>query len=325
MTSRFALPASRGTVLVELRDGWQPAHWRYQLAHPSDIVVDFLDPGLVHVDGVEYVERQLPEGFIPTPRLRLSVNGVVHELVSSDSRVLERHYARPHHQELAYARPDAWTAAYHLARIRQVRRLLRGVHGAVCDVGSGYSLVDIAGPWPFRLSACDRDAAAVSALQARGIDARVAPAEAPPFERGSFDAVFAGEIIEHLGDPEMALRRWVELLRPGGRLVVTTPNRRHLLTRVRGYAVVENQEHLFEWDIRELRDALQRAGVHVTRIEGLALPVPVPVPGRGWRDLVGAASRRVAVPRAALVRVIEAGRVVPALAADLAAVGRRQS
>jgi hypothetical protein len=94
---------------------------------------------------------------------------------------------------------------------------------------------------------------------------------------------------------------------------------------VRGYAVVENPEHLFEWDIGELGDALRRAGVRVTRIEGLALPVPVPVPGRGWRDLVGAASRRVTVPRAALVRVIEAGRAAPSLAANLAAVGRRES
>lgn len=46
-----------------------------------------------------------------------------------------------------------------------------------------------------------------------------------PFESGSFDVVLFCEVIEHLlMDPVVALREMNRVLRPGGVLVVTTPN-----------------------------------------------------------------------------------------------------
>jgi len=320
--SRFTIPVSVGPLVIELRDSRERGVWRFDVASPTELLVDLLDPRLCRVEGAEAVEVRLPDGYVPTPRLRLAVNGVVHELVCSDERVLQRHYSRPHHQDL-YVSSDPWIEAYHAARVRQARRLLHGVRGRVCDVGSGYSLVQAAGPWTFQLSACDRDPEAIAALRRSGVDAVCAPADDPPFAAGSFDAVFAGEILEHLADPETALRRWIELLRPDGRLVVTTPNRRHLLTRVRRHELVENPEHLFEWDLHQLRRGLTGAGAAVDHVEGLAVPVPVYVPRHGWRDLTGAAVRRVPVRRRWVVAVIEAGRWTPGLAVNLAAVAHR--
>jgi 2-polyprenyl-3-methyl-5-hydroxy-6-metoxy-1,4-benzoquinol methylase len=43
-------------------------------------------------------------------------------------------------------------------------------------------------------------------------------------ERGPFDVVTAGEIIEHLPAPQALLSMAYEVLRPGGRLVISTPN-----------------------------------------------------------------------------------------------------
>ena len=40
---------------------------------------------------------------------------------------------------------------------------------------------------------------------------------------GLFDTVVLGEILEHLDDPAALLNRSLELLRPGGRIVITTP------------------------------------------------------------------------------------------------------
>ena len=113
----------------------------------------------------------------------------------------------------------------------QARRLLQGIQGRVLDVGSGYSLVRMAGPWDFKLFACDRDVGAARHLAALGHPAVLASVEALPFSPAGFDAVYAGEILEHLADPDAALAAWVRVLRPGGRLVVTTPNRRHLMAR----------------------------------------------------------------------------------------------
>jgi len=41
---------------------------------------------------------------------------------------------------------------------------------------------------------------------------------------GDFDVVVCGEIIEHVGSPQSIFRSAKKVLRPGGRLVLTTPN-----------------------------------------------------------------------------------------------------
>src|SRR5271165_3862918 len=45
-----------------------------------------------------------------------------------------------------------------------------------------------------------------------------------PLEDASFDVVFAIEVIEHLENPRRVLREIARLLKPGGRLFLTTPN-----------------------------------------------------------------------------------------------------
>jgi 2-polyprenyl-3-methyl-5-hydroxy-6-metoxy-1,4-benzoquinol methylase len=49
-------------------------------------------------------------------------------------------------------------------------------------------------------------------------------AQDPKIE-GQWDILFAGEIIEHLLRPEEALLKWKDLLKEGGYLVLSTPNR----------------------------------------------------------------------------------------------------
>jgi SAM-dependent methyltransferase len=45
-----------------------------------------------------------------------------------------------------------------------------------------------------------------------------------PFRSGSLDGILAGEIIEHVYDSALLLRECRRVLRPGGLLVLTTPN-----------------------------------------------------------------------------------------------------
>jgi SAM-dependent methyltransferase len=70
---------------------------------------------------------------------------------------------------------------------------------------------------------------------------------------GQFDAVTMWHTLEHLPDPAAALRRSRELLRPGGRLVVSVPNSESLQARLGGDA----------WFLSAL---LARSGFEVERI-----------------------------------------------------------
>lgn len=48
--------------------------------------------------------------------------------------------------------------------------------------------------------------------------------EGIPYPDDSFDVVSAGEVIEHIYDPDRLLRETRRVLRPGGHVVLTTPN-----------------------------------------------------------------------------------------------------
>jgi ubiquinone/menaquinone biosynthesis C-methylase UbiE len=97
-------------------------------------------------------------------------------------------------------------------------------------------LLDVGcGTGPFSLAARERGARVVSLdlgvtllIRARSKGAaRVVAGNAVqlPFPDSSFDIVLSSECIEHTEEPERALAEMLRVLRPGGLLVVTCPNR----------------------------------------------------------------------------------------------------
>ncbi len=51
----------------------------------------------------------------------------------------------------------------------------------------------------------------------------VADAYHLPFKKNSFDAIIASEIMEHVYDPKLFISKLGEVLKPGGKLIITTP------------------------------------------------------------------------------------------------------
>ncbi|HET9052432.1 MAG TPA: methyltransferase domain-containing protein [Candidatus Dormibacteraeota bacterium] len=321
-------PGPADVVLVHPTSGEAAGRWRFGEGGAL-LTVDFLGDAwsMCRVDGRAADSAELDDGFVAWPRMTFRVGGTATELVSRDPEVLRRHYLRPAHQETAYCGPpDPYVEAFHRARLAQLRRLLSGTTGRVLDAGSGYSLVAMAGPFPgLQIVACDRDPGAVRAINGdrRGL-AVVGSAEQVPYRPGVFDAVFAGEIVEHLLRPDAALRGWVEALRPGGRLIVTTPNRTHVMARLLDRYEVKNPEHLFEYSPEELLAAVERAGARVTHLEGLQLALPVYLPPRGWRDVLFGVRRRWGLPGPVVAASMRAGRWFPRHAENLAVVAVRR-
>jgi 2-polyprenyl-3-methyl-5-hydroxy-6-metoxy-1,4-benzoquinol methylase len=95
------------------------------------------------------------------------------------------------------------------------------------DVGcyDGQFIASVVEGVPSKVVGLDVSAPALRGARTRGVHGVRAQVEAAlPFGSGAFATVVAGEIIEHVFDTEALVRELARLLRPGGWLVVTTPN-----------------------------------------------------------------------------------------------------
>ena len=103
-----------------------------------------------------------------------------------------------------------------------------------------------------------------------------------PFAEQSFDVVLCGDVIEHLRDPERFLVRVRALIRPGGRLVLTTPNvanwsmRLALLAGRWRYTErgILDLSHTHLFTKKTLEQTLERAGYRILELDVTA-PVPL--------------------------------------------------
>jgi SAM-dependent methyltransferase len=75
--------------------------------------------------------------------------------------------------------------------------------------------------------------------------------------RGAFDAVLCFEVLEHLASPDRALAAIADVLRPGGKLLVTVPH----LSRLH-----EEPHDYFRYTGYGLRALTERAGLEVLEI-----------------------------------------------------------
>lgn len=119
-------------------------------------------------------------------------------------------------------------------------------------------------------------------LRRRGYDVRAVDAQ--DFDLGErFDVVLAGDIIEHLHDQRGFFESVDRHLRPGGKLIITTPNPwfwLRILQAVRG-EVWENPEHTGWFSRGTLAELLGRYGYAIERAvygssEGFLGKLPVP-------------------------------------------------
>jgi O-antigen biosynthesis protein len=110
-----------------------------------------------------------------------------------------------------------------------------------------------------------------------------------PFDAESFDYVMCGDLIEHLRDPQAVLARLRPLLRPTGRLVLSTPNIANWAMRL---SLLFGRFRYTEWGIldrththfftrKTLRECLEAAGY---RIDVFDHTVPVPVLSSPWAE-----------------------------------------
>lgn len=216
------------------------------------------------------------------------------------------------------------TGSHHQRRLRVALDLLESRlasapasdrPSAVLELGAGTtaSAVLIA-ERGHRVLVTDVEPRAVSGELPEGVErATLDAARRFPLGDATFDGVFAGELIEHLFDTRLFLGECLRVLRPGGSLVLTTPNLAGAQDRLRFLAGRSPRQvdplheylhlHVRPFTASKLEEALRVAGFEdvTTRSNHLV-----------WRFRSGRVLRSGTL-----------GRLLPSLGASLIVAARR--
>jgi ubiquinone/menaquinone biosynthesis C-methylase UbiE len=96
----------------------------------------------------------------------------------------------------------------------------------------------------------------------------VADAASLPFKEGSFSQVICSEVLEHLQEDRPALREMRSVMKPGGALILTFPNRRSYFAGDDRFV-----NHFRRYELNEMKVNLSDAGLKVVEIQKVLGPL----------------------------------------------------
>ncbi len=163
----------------------------------------------------------------------------------------------------------------HLVAYRAAARVVAARDAAVvldAGCGEGYGLVLLRSAGADRVIGVDLDEPTVAHARSRyaaddaGIEVVAAELRDVPVPDAHVDVVVSFQVIEHLHDIPGFLAEMRRLTRPGGRLLIATPNR---LTFTPDSDTPVNPFHTVEFTAGELQRLLTRAGLLVEQVQGV--------------------------------------------------------
>ena len=111
----------------------------------------------------------------------------------------------------------------------------------------------------------DIDEENVARMRAQGMNVEVGDAQRLNY-LGKFDTIVLGEIIEHLENPGACLEGCRRALKPGGRIILSTPNIfcvMHMLMYLKNFDHAFNAEHVAWFCPQTLRTIVERCGLRI--------------------------------------------------------------
>jgi len=171
-----------------------------------------------------------------------------------------------------HSRPPAPEARYH-EWLGMVEAAIGS--GRLLEVGAGtggFVRVALARGW--KADATEISSSGLQALRETGANVFAGDVLAAGYASGEFDLVASFEVLEHLPSPLGHLREFWRITRPGGLLVLSTPNFGGLTRRCLGlrWRVID-PEHLGYFTPRSLEQVLRRVGYEGVRVSSRSLDV----------------------------------------------------
>jgi cyclopropane fatty-acyl-phospholipid synthase-like methyltransferase len=188
---------------------------------------------------------------------------------------------------LQHAPPVAYEEAADPYYIEQAAQRIRNAHHLLACMPAGGRLLEIGCACGFLLVAARERGFAVQGVEmsawassyARdtyGLDVKTGRLETLNVPAASYDAVVMADVIEHLPNPRTTLHDIHRVLRPGGRLLLLTPDIGSVMARVLGarwWGLLD--DHYLYFSRRTLTRLLEQEGFTVERIRALGRVFPL--------------------------------------------------
>lgn len=159
--------------------------------------------------------------------------------------------------------------AHFRRRLGEIRPFIRT--GRLLDVGCscGYFL-EVAAAVGFDVAGLEFSREAIAAASPL-VATRIRQATLEEIAGGSvaaYDVITAFDLIEHVPDPVSFVRNAASCLKPGGALVIATPDAGHYLQRVMGsrWPMLQPMQHLCIFSRNSLRMVLEQAHLEVRKM-----------------------------------------------------------
>jgi len=106
---------------------------------------------------------------------------------------------------------------------------LENIKGKLLDVGCGSGeFINYMNRSSWETIGIDFDEKAVSAARSKGLNVKLGNLNEQKFPNNNFDAITIAHVIEHIYDPVVLLKECFRILKPGGKLIIATPNNESL-------------------------------------------------------------------------------------------------
>ncbi len=121
----------------------------------------------------------------------------------------------------------------------------------------------------WQVEGVDFDPSAVENARNKGLQVRFGALEAQNYPNDHFDVIFMSHLIEHAHDPLKILREAHRILKPGGELILITPNNESLGHRLfkEAWRGLEVPRHLYIFTLKALLVLSQEAGFKVKNLK----------------------------------------------------------
>ena len=167
---------------------------------------------------------------------------------------------------------------WHLAR-KQLK--LVGKNNYVLDVGCNEGVLTKIISKNNKVVGMELSEGAVKKAKKKGLNIKQGNVYKIPFKDNTFEVVHFSEVVEHILDTNKALIEIQRVLKPRGRLIITTPNccsfRDRILVlfgHLQAYA--QHEEHVRLFNKERLERELKKARFKIKKIYGTGFSIPFP-------------------------------------------------